>query len=116
MTKGRKVTKLAFLRKAIEKAKAQGYIDKEGNRKYAKGVHTKFYKFGSVNLIQAYTQYFNVDKDTFINDVNEYVRKSKLDGHPVKGGYMIYLPGESASASGSVSQEKVNEGIESILS
>ena len=105
MTIGRKVSKLAFLRKAIEKAKAQGYTDKEGNRKYSKGVHTKFYKFGSVNLIQAYTEYFNCSKDDFINDVNEYVSKGKLDGHPVKGGYMIYLPGESASASGSVSQE-----------
>ena len=115
MTKGRKVSKLTFLRKAIEKAKAQGYIDKEGNRRYSKGVHTKFYKFGSANLIQAYTEYFNCSKDDFISDVNEYVREGKLDGHPVKGGYMIYLPGESASAS-SVSQEKVNEGIESILS
>jgi len=111
----RKVSKLTFLRRAVEKAKAQGYTDKNGVQKYSKGVHTKFYKFGSVNLIQAYTEYFDVSKDDFINDVNEYVRKGKLDGHPVKGGYMIYLPGESSVSTGP-SQEQVKQGIESIIS
>ena len=90
MTK--KLNKKQFVFRAIEKLR-KPYTDKKGNKVNPSGIHTVYSGFN-----QAFKEYFNDDP---IKSVTALVEKGELDGHPTKGGFMIYKPGEMPKAKSS---------------
>lgn len=56
--------------------------------KIRKGINVVYSGFN--NMLR---ERFNLNKDQARNAVDKMLAEGKLQGHPTKGGYMIYLPG-----------------------
>jgi len=81
----KKVTQKQFVYTAVEKLR-KPYTNKKGEQVNPSGIHTVYSGFN-----QAFKDYFGADP---IKAVNGLIDKGELEGHPAKGGFMIYKPGE----------------------
>jgi hypothetical protein len=71
------MTAKAFFTLAIPKLRSEGY----------KGCHLIY--SGLQSLIR---EYYGLDKDGARKFVDDAVKEGVIAGHPVRGGYMVYLP------------------------
>ena len=85
--RNKQVTKKQFVYKAIDKLR-KPYTNKQGKTVKPAGLHVVRDGFNN-----AFRAYFGENADP-IKTVNELIEKGELEGHPVKGGFKIYKPGE----------------------
>jgi hypothetical protein len=85
-----KMSELQFVLKAIDTLKVP-YKDKAtGEMVTPKGLHVRYTGFND-----AFKDYFGKDP---IPAVNALIEQGKIEGHPIKGGFLIYKKGEMPEA------------------
>lgn len=95
--KGKSLSRVQFVKLAYDKIRHSW--TKDGQTHTAQGIWC-----GRTGFTNAYSQFFGVDKDTAIAEVNRMVELQLIDGHPMsgrgnaKGDFVIYPKGMMAQA------------------
>jgi len=90
--RGKSHSRVSFVQLAYDKIRHSW--TKDGQTHTAKGVWC-----GRSGFTAAYQDFFNVDRDTAIAEVNKMVELALIEGHPTKGDFVIYPKGMMQQAS-----------------